>query len=102
MNRLILSRKKSKGKPLPECLKRTIILSYKDGVPVVACAEVKKSYVFFCERCGHEHYHGAAEGPRSAHCSAVPYVSFGRINKRCKGDPNGPDFRERGYILKKV
>ena len=59
-------------------------MSKTDGIPVIECEHRGHQFVFWCDHCMREHFHGdATEGHRVAHC----------IDKKSP-------YRKRGYILK--
>ena len=48
--------------------KETIILGYKNGIPVIKTFLKNNRAVFWCEYCKTYHYHGPMNGYRVAHC----------------------------------
>ena len=63
--------------------RETIILGYKNGIPIIKAFLKDNQAVFWCKYCKRFHYHGPMDGHRVAHCTT-------------KDSP----FHERGYILK--
>jgi hypothetical protein len=51
-----------------------------NNIPEIECRHEEDQFVFWCNHCGKNHFHGAVEGHRASHCPAYP----------------------NGYILKKL
>ena len=47
-----------------------------DDVPTFECRQDGIQFIFLCEHCNEEHFHGAIEGHRASHCPAYPRGYF--------------------------
>ena len=47
-----------------------------DDIPVIECQHEGDQFIFLCEYCNEEHFHGAIEGHRASHCPAYPRGYF--------------------------
>ena len=63
--------------------KKTVILSCKNGIPIIQAYLHNNRAVFWCEYCKTYHYHGPMDGHRVAHCIS-----------------EDSPFNRTGYILK--
>ena len=48
--------------------RETPIIGYKEGMPIILCRSRRPNYIFYCQYCRHNHFHGIGDGHRAAHC----------------------------------
>ena len=41
-------------------------------IPEIECQQEKNQFIFWCNHCKDNHFHGAEEGHRVSHCPAYP------------------------------
>jgi hypothetical protein len=43
-----------------------------NNIPEIECQQEKNHFIFWCNHCKDNHFHGAEEGYRVSHCPAYP------------------------------
>jgi len=67
--------------PVGKMKRETPIIGQKGGISIILCHRKRYQYVFYCQYCRHDHYHGIGDGHRVAHCAGETL------------------FKDRGYYL---